>query len=54
MRDPLYQDEQRLDRLAADERVTPAIVRLQWLKLATGLIALALVAAIWVVWRWQG
>jgi len=21
---------------------------------ATGLIALALVAAIWVVWRWQG
>jgi hypothetical protein len=54
MRDPLYQDEQRLDRLAADKRMAPVIVRLQWLKLASGLLALALIAAIWVVWRWQG
>jgi hypothetical protein len=38
----------------ADKRVAPVIVRLQWIKLASGLIALALVAAIWVVWRWQG
>jgi len=54
MRDPLYHDEERLDRLAADDRMLPAIRRLQWLKLATGLVALALVAAIWLVWRWQG
>jgi hypothetical protein len=26
--------------------------RRDWLKLATGLLALALIAAIWVVWRW--
>ncbi len=54
MRDPLYQDERRLDRLAADDRVAPAIRRLQWLKLASGLIALGLIAAIWIVWRWPG
>ena len=35
-------------------RVAPVITRLQWLKLATGLLALAPVAAIWVVWRWPG
>jgi hypothetical protein len=54
MRDPLYHEETRLDRLAAADRVLPAIRRLQWLKLATGLVALALVVAIWLVWRWQG
>ena len=54
MRDPLYHEEERLDRLAADDRVLPAIRRLQWLKLATGLVALALIVAIWLVWRWQG
>jgi hypothetical protein len=54
MRDPLYQDEKRLDRLAADDRVAPVIWRLQWLKLASGLIALGLIAAIWIVWRWPG
>jgi hypothetical protein len=52
MRDPWYRNEEPLDRLAADDRVAPVIMRLQWLKLASGLIALALVAAIWIVWRW--
>jgi hypothetical protein len=30
----------------------PAIMRLQWLKLASGAIALALIGAILLVWRW--
>ena len=51
MRDPWYRNEEPLDRLAADERVAPAIRRLQWLKLASGLIALALIAAIWINWH---
>ena len=52
MRDPWYRNEEPLDRLAADERVRPVITRLQWLKLASGLLALGLIAAIWIVWRW--
>ena len=27
-------------------------IRKSWLKLATGLIALAIIAAIWINWRW--
>jgi hypothetical protein len=27
-------------------------IRRSWLRLATGLIALALIAAIWIHWRW--
>jgi hypothetical protein len=52
MRDPWSRNEEPLNRLAADDRVAPALMRLQWLKLASGLIALALIAAIWIVWRW--
>jgi len=51
MRDPWYHNEEPLDRLAAADRVAPAITRLQWLKLASGLIALGLIAAIWINWH---
>jgi hypothetical protein len=54
MRDPLYPDDARLDRLVADKSVAPTVRCLRWLKLASGLIALGLVAAIWIVWRWAG
>jgi hypothetical protein len=27
-------------------------IRRSWLKFATGLLALALIAAIWIHWRW--
>jgi|RhiMetdeSRZDD1v2_1073273.scaffolds.fasta_scaffold20936_9 hypothetical protein len=27
-------------------------VRTSWLRFATGLLALAIIAAIWIVWRW--
>jgi hypothetical protein len=52
MKDPLHHDESALDRLTADARLTPHLRRLQWLKLAAGLAALGLIAAIWLVWRW--
>ena len=28
------------------------LIRRAWLRLATGLLALALIAAIWIHWRW--
>ena len=43
-----------IERLAADKRAMAAVRRMHWLKLASGLIALALIAAIWIVWRWSG
>ena len=52
MKDPLHHDETGLTRLTADPGVTHLLTRLQWLKLLTGLAALGLIAAIWLVWRW--
>ena len=52
MRDPLYQDDRAETRLYADDRMRRMLMRMQWLKLATGLVALALVGAVWIVWRW--
>ena len=54
MSDPLYHNDRRQRRLLADPRVVALLARVQWLKLATGLIALAIIAAIWIVWRWRG
>ena len=51
MHDPWDRDEEPLDRHAADDRVAPAITRLQWLKLASGGIALGLIAAIRINWH---
>ena len=54
MRDPLYHGQNDERRLATDERAMAALWRVHWLKLASGLLALGLIAAIWVVWRWPG
>jgi hypothetical protein len=54
MSDPLYHDEAGHKRLLADPKVVALLTRVQWLKLASGLVALAIMAAIWIVWRWQG
>jgi hypothetical protein len=54
VRDPLYHDDDAARRLAADRRVTALLARLQWLKLVSGALALALIAAIWLVWRYAG
>jgi hypothetical protein len=52
MRDPLYHGDEHLERIAADKRAMAAVRRMHWLKAVSGLIALALIAAIWIVWRW--
>jgi hypothetical protein len=52
MSDPLFHDPGRDDRIAADPDARPAALRMQWLKLATGVLALVLLLAIWLVWRW--
>jgi hypothetical protein len=51
MSDPFFQHDDR--RLLADRRMARILLAVQWLKIATGLVALALVAAIWAVWRWS-
>ena len=50
-RDPLFDDRGEAERIA-DAGVLRLLTRVQWLKLATGALALALIAAIWVTWRW--
>jgi len=50
-RDPLYDDRGEAQRLA-DGRIVQLLTRVQWLKLVTGAVALALIAAIWLTWRW--
>ena len=50
-RDPLYHDQRQVERMAADPQILDWIARLQWRKLAAGPIALALIAAIWFIWR---
>jgi hypothetical protein len=50
--DPLYHDQRQMERMTGDREIMPRLVRLQWLKLATGAIALALIAAIWFTWRY--
>ena len=53
MRDPLFRDDTRHDRRPEDDSVAAAVMRLQWLKIASSLIALALIVAIWIVWGWS-
>jgi hypothetical protein len=50
MRDPLYHEDRAPKR--PDDRTLAAITRMQWLKVASGALALALIGAIWLVWRW--
>jgi len=51
MGDPLFHDEERYRQMAADPQIIAKASRLQWIKLTTGLAALALIAAIWLTWR---
>jgi len=37
--------------MASDPQIMAKVVLLQWAKFATGLVALALIGAIWLVWR---
>jgi hypothetical protein len=47
---PLYHDDRAPKEL--HERTLAAITRMQWLKVASGALALALIGAIWLVWLW--
>jgi hypothetical protein len=51
-KDPLFrQSEVENERLAADKKVMTFAKVIMALKLLVGLIALGLIAAIWLVWR---
>jgi hypothetical protein len=50
-RDPLFHDDKPVERAAGDPNTRSRLVRMQWLKLVSGGLALALLAAIWLVWR---
>ncbi len=51
-KDPLFQQsEQETERLVADKRVMTFATVVMVLKMLTGFLALALIAAIWIVWR---
>jgi hypothetical protein len=51
-KDPLFQQsEQETERLVADKRVMTFAAVVMFLKMLTGFLALALIAAIWIVWR---
>jgi hypothetical protein len=51
MSDPFYHDENRHRRMAEDLQIMAKVAGLQWAKFATGLAALALIAAIFLTWR---
>jgi hypothetical protein len=50
--DPLYHDDRRRDRLIDDPSLAMVLKQVHGLKVASGVIALAIIAAIWIVWRW--
>ena len=50
-KDPLYHDQRQFERMAGDPQIMERMIWLRWPKLVSGLIALALVAAIWLFWR---
>ena len=50
-KDPLYDDERQVRRMMADPQIVDRMLRLQRPKLVTGLIALAMIVAIWLTWR---
>jgi hypothetical protein len=51
MTDPLRHDPAGYRRMMRDPRAAAALQRMHWLKLATGLLALGLIAAIGLMWR---
>jgi hypothetical protein len=53
-KDPLFQQsEAETERLVADQKVMRFASVIMLLKMLTGFLALALIAAIWLVWRAQ-
>jgi hypothetical protein len=51
-KDPLFQQsEEETKRLTADKTVMTFATVIIFLKMLTGFLALALIAAIWLVWR---
>jgi hypothetical protein len=50
-KDPLFHDEHQFERMTGDPQIMATLSRSQWIKAAIGLAALALIAAIWLVWR---
>ena len=50
-KDPLYQDQQQDENMANDPQIMAKVTLLQWARFASGLVALALIGAIWLVWR---
>jgi hypothetical protein len=51
-KDPLFREsQQETERLAADRKVMTFATVIMFLKMLTGFLALALIAAIWFVWR---
>jgi hypothetical protein len=52
--DPLYHDDRARGRLIADPRLATVLKRVHWLKIASGLVALGIIAAIWIAWRSHG
>jgi hypothetical protein len=52
--DPLYHDDRARARLITDPGLATAFKRVHWLKIASGLTALCIIAAIWIAWRSQG
>jgi hypothetical protein len=51
MGDPLYHDEAQTQRMAGDPQIVATLLRSQRIKAMIGFAALALIAAIWLVWR---
>jgi hypothetical protein len=51
MGDPLYHDEAQAERMANDPEIMAALLRAQRVKAAIGFASLALIVAIWLVWR---
>ncbi len=50
-RDPLFHDERPVEKAASDPQALRGLIRMQWLKLATGGLALLLILAIGLFWR---
>jgi hypothetical protein len=51
MSDPFFHDEKSYRRMADNPQLMAKISVSHWLKLGSGLAALALIAAIWLNWR---
>ncbi len=53
MSDPLFRPPEPHDPPVADPNYLRALMRRHWLRLATGGLALAILAAIWLAWHFD-